>query len=116
MAATHTDYLTVEQAAKELDTPARTIRERVRRGLMAGTKVTPRLVLIPRSEVDAWRGRRRARSKGKVPPGFIVVNGEVITPLMAEIDAFRAQFLEGYLFPCAADVLREIRDEQDERR
>jgi excisionase family DNA binding protein len=114
MTAEAIDYLTVEQAAHELGLPARTVRERVRRGLMAGTKVNARLVLIPREEVEAWRGRGRIRPGRKPPPASDNgEEGEVISPLVAAFDAFRAQFPGGYLFPCAADVIREARGEQD---
>ena len=59
------EYLTATQAAALLGVPPRTVAYRLQRGYMRGVKMTTRLWLIPRSEVEAWkdhpplpRGRR----------------------------------------------------------
>lgn len=101
-------YVTVEQAARELAVPARTVRERVRRGLMAGVKLTPRMLLIPQGEVEAWRGRRpRPGRKPKQPTGA----GEV-PPLVARLDATRAAIARGRTFEDSVAVIRAARDER----
>jgi len=57
------DYMTVSEVAAALGAPARTIAYRLKRGLMRGERVTSRLWLVPRDEVERWQGR------GKLPPG-----------------------------------------------
>ena len=51
------EYLTVTQAAALLGVPPRTVAYRLQRGYMCGIKMSARLWLIPRAEVDAWRDR-----------------------------------------------------------
>jgi excisionase family DNA binding protein len=57
------DYLTAGQAAAALGLPLRTVRYRLQQGLMRGVLVSPRLWLVPRAEVERWRGH------GKLQPG-----------------------------------------------
>ena len=57
------DYLTVTQAATELGITPDGVRDRIQRGLMHAERVNPRLWMIPREEVERWRG------KGKLKPG-----------------------------------------------
>ena len=53
------DVVTVTQAAAILGVDERTVRHRLRRGDMAGQRVSPRLWLIPRAEVERLRGAGR---------------------------------------------------------
>ncbi len=58
------DFLTVAEAATELGISPRTLAYRLQHGLMQGERVGARLWLIPRAEVERFRGR------GKIsPPG-----------------------------------------------
>ena len=57
------DLLTVVEAAHELGLTVRGVQERVRRGLLRGERVSPRLWLIPREEVE------RAKAQGRLKPG-----------------------------------------------
>ena len=57
------DYLTASEAASMLGLPLRTVRYRLQRGIMRGVAVNPRLWLVPRAEVERWRG------EGKLRPG-----------------------------------------------
>jgi excisionase family DNA binding protein len=57
------DYCTVAEAAAILGIPERTIAYRLSRGMMQGERAGARLWLIPRAEVERWRGR------GKLPSG-----------------------------------------------
>ncbi len=53
------DLLTVDEAATALGVSAHAIRKRLLRGLMRGESIGSgrrRLWLIPRAEVDRWRG------------------------------------------------------------
>ena len=58
--------VTVTEAARELGVSARAVQNRILAGEMRAEKVTPRLYLIARSEVDRWKlvGKR----KGGRPP------------------------------------------------
>ena len=57
------DMLTVAEAAEELGLTVRGVQERLLRGAMRGERLTPRMWVIPREEVERWRG------KGKMKPG-----------------------------------------------
>lgn len=61
------DHMTVGQAAAELGMSPRGVRERIERGEMQAELVTPRLLLIPRAEVERWKalGRPKRGPKGK---------------------------------------------------
>ena len=63
MAEEVSDLLTVAQAAEELGVSVSTIQVRLRQGTMRGVQPSPKLWLVPRAEVDAWR------SRGKLRPG-----------------------------------------------
>ncbi len=72
------EYMTVAQAAAELGMSARAVRNRIERGEMKAERLNPRLLLIPRAEVDRWRviGRlrpgpkpRRQQDEEGVQPG-----------------------------------------------
>jgi excisionase family DNA binding protein len=51
------DYLTIKEAAAILGVPGRTIAYRLQKGFMRGEHVNPRLWLIPRAEIERWKGR-----------------------------------------------------------
>jgi excisionase family DNA binding protein len=53
--------LTVAEAAAELGVSVRAVQNRIRAGEMDAEKVTPRLYLISRSEVERWKpvGKRK---------------------------------------------------------
>lgn len=55
--------LTVQETAEELGITTRGVQHRLERGLMRGERVSPRLWMIPRTEVDRWR------EVGKLPRG-----------------------------------------------
>jgi excisionase family DNA binding protein len=57
------DYMTVTQAARELGLSVYGIRARIERGEIRAEKVSPRLLMIHREEIERWRG------KGKLKPG-----------------------------------------------
>ncbi len=57
------DMLTVAEAAQELGITVRGVQERLLRGAMRGERLTPRMWVIPREEVERWRG------KGRLKPG-----------------------------------------------
>ena len=63
MAEQERDYLTASEAAAALGLPLRTVQYRLRRGLMRGVAVNPRLWLVPRAEVERWQ------RQGKLRPG-----------------------------------------------
>ena len=62
------ELLTLQEVATELGLPVRTVQNRVRSGRMAGERVHPRLWMVPRSELDRWRGRGRLKP-GPKPRG-----------------------------------------------
>lgn len=55
--------MSVQEAARVLGVHENTIRYRLERGLMRGDRVLGRVWLIPRDEVERWKG------KGKQRPG-----------------------------------------------
>jgi excisionase family DNA binding protein len=57
------DMLTVTEAAALLGIETSVLRRRLRLGIMDAVQVNPRLWLIPRDEVERWKG------KGKLRPG-----------------------------------------------
>lgn len=61
---------TVAETAAELGMSIRGILNRLEKGQMKGEKVTPRLWLIPRVEVEAWvtRGRLKVGRPRREPP------------------------------------------------
>ena len=88
---------------------------RVRRGLMAGLNVNGRLLLIPRHEVEAWRGRGRLRP-GPKPARKAARRGEDdIPPLVRRLDATAAAISRGRMFEDSAAVIREAREERAAR-
>jgi hypothetical protein len=61
MAGKERDMLTVAETARELDLTVRGVQNRLLRGLMQGERVTPRLWLIPREEVERWKALGRQK-------------------------------------------------------
>lgn len=61
------DLLTVAEAASELGLTVRGVQDRLLRGLMRGERVSPRLWMISRAEVERWKtlGRQRPGRKPK---------------------------------------------------
>ena len=57
------NMLTVAEAAEELGISVRGVQERLLRGAMRGERLTPRMWVIPRDEVERWR------DKGRLKPG-----------------------------------------------
>jgi excisionase family DNA binding protein len=55
--------MTVQEAAEALGLSIRGVRERIERGEMQAQRMGARLWVIPRGEVERWRGR------GKLKPG-----------------------------------------------
>ena len=53
--------VTVSEAATLMGLSVAAIEKRLQRGDMRGVKVNPRLWLIPREEVEAWRKRGRLK-------------------------------------------------------
>lgn len=60
--------VTVAEAARELGLSVEAVHKRLRAGVMRGERISPRLWLVPRAEVERWRvlGRRKP---GPVPGG-----------------------------------------------
>jgi excisionase family DNA binding protein len=56
-------HLTVAEVAAALGLPARTVYYRLEHGYMTGERVSPKLWLVPRTELERWKGR------GKLPRG-----------------------------------------------
>ena len=66
------ELLTVTETAAELGLTVRGVQERLRRGLMRGERVSPRLWMVPRAEVERWKalgrqrpGRKPSRQRGE---------------------------------------------------
>jgi excisionase family DNA binding protein len=61
------DLLTVAEVAEELGLTVRGVQDRLLRGLMRGERVSPRLWMVPRTEVERWKalGRQRPGRKPK---------------------------------------------------
>jgi excisionase family DNA binding protein len=57
------EYITATDAARELGISRSALHSRIQRGEIRAIRPSPRLLLIPRSEVERWRG------KGKLKPG-----------------------------------------------
>lgn len=59
------DFLTVSQASRELGITTQGVRDRIERGQMTAQQVSPKLWLIPRSEVERWKelGRQKTGPK-----------------------------------------------------
>lgn len=57
------DLLTVAETAEELGLTVRGIQARLKRGALRGVRPSPRIWLVPRDEVEAWKDR------GKMKPG-----------------------------------------------
>jgi excisionase family DNA binding protein len=55
------DMLTVAEAAQELGISVRGVQDRLLRGAMHGERLTPRMWVIPRDEVDRWKDKGRLR-------------------------------------------------------
>jgi excisionase family DNA binding protein len=60
------DYVTVAQAAAELGISPRGVRQRIERGELTAEQVNPRLLMIPKSEIERWRGVGRLKPGPKV--------------------------------------------------
>lgn len=63
------DYVTVAQAAKALGLTPDGVRDRIRRGDIEAVRVNPRLLMIPRAEVEKWRGRGKLKTGPKPKRG-----------------------------------------------
>jgi len=63
------NMVTVAEAAQELGISVRAIQHRIERGQMKGERISARLWLIPRDEVERWKqlGRQRPGRKPKEP-------------------------------------------------
>lgn len=61
------------QAAAELGLTDRGVRHRIERGEMAAELINPRLLLIPRVEVERWKERGRVRPGRKRRPQAVAV-------------------------------------------
>jgi excisionase family DNA binding protein len=57
--------LTVAETAAELGITVRGVQDRLNRGLMAGERVSPRLWLISREEVERWKARGKLKAGRK---------------------------------------------------
>ena len=57
------EFTTVAEAARELGIGRSALHSRIQRGEIHAIRVSPRLLLIPKSEVERWRG------VGKLKPG-----------------------------------------------
>ena len=70
MAEGKRDMVTVAEAAQELGVSIRAVQNRIRAGEMEAEKVTPRLYLIPRFEVERWKpiGKRKGGRPRKQRP------------------------------------------------
>ncbi|MFN8558092.1 MAG: helix-turn-helix domain-containing protein [Dehalococcoidia bacterium] len=55
------EMLTVAEAAQELGLTVRGVQERLLRGVMRGERLTPRMWVIPRTEVETWKERGRLK-------------------------------------------------------
>ncbi len=53
--------LTVQETAEELGLTIRGVQNRLLRGSMQGERVSPRLWMIPRGEVERWRALGKQR-------------------------------------------------------
>jgi excisionase family DNA binding protein len=60
------DYVTVAQAASQIGVSPRAIRQRIERGELKAEQVNPRLLMIPKSEIERWRGIGRLKPGPKV--------------------------------------------------
>jgi excisionase family DNA binding protein len=59
------DHVTVAQAAEELGLTPDGVRDRIQRGLMHAVRVNPRLLMIPREEVERWKGKGKLKTGPK---------------------------------------------------
>ena len=64
------DLITVTEAAKELGVAGRTVLNRIESGQMRAQRITSRLYLIPRDEVERWKpiGKRKGGRPRKQRP------------------------------------------------
>jgi len=69
MAERERDMLTVAEAAAVLGVSVRAVQNRILAGEMTAEKVTPRLYLIARTEVERWKpvGKRKGGRPRKAP-------------------------------------------------
>ena len=61
--------VTVTEAAAELGLTVHAVAKRLRRGQMKGERVSPRLWLVPREEVERWKeiGRMKPGPRRRTP-------------------------------------------------
>lgn len=56
------EYLMVVDAAREMGISRRALLNRIERGDVKADRVNARLWLVPRAEVERWRGRGRLKA------------------------------------------------------
>jgi excisionase family DNA binding protein len=61
MAERERDMFTVAETAQVLGLSVRAVQDRIRKGEMAAEKITPRLYLVHRNEIERWKpvGKRK---------------------------------------------------------
>ena len=57
--------MTVAQAAEALGLTPDGVRDRIRRGYIRAVRINPRLLMIPREEVEKWRGKGKLKTGPK---------------------------------------------------
>ena len=64
------DMVTVAEAAAELGISPRAVLHRIEQGEIKARKITPRMYLVPRQEVERWKpiGKRKGGRPPKRPP------------------------------------------------
>jgi excisionase family DNA binding protein len=69
MAEKERDMFTVAETAQALGLSVRAIQDRIRKGEMAAEKITPRLYLVHRNEIERWKpvGKRKGGRPRKQP-------------------------------------------------
>ena len=63
------DMVTVREAARQLGISPLAVQQRIANGEMEAVRITARLLLVPRSEVERWKavGRRKGGRPRKEP-------------------------------------------------
>lgn len=62
------DLLTVEEAARELGMVAGAVRRAIHEGRITPRRFSPRVMLIPRAEVERYKRERRPAGRPRKPP------------------------------------------------